>query len=105
MCSRRLEAKARTGASFLRAAMGETRSTHIADLTQLNITARNGLWRASLDEVFAIINDALKAPPSEAATARALAPVATAATPSPPAPPPRHPHPCAPPLHPPPPPH
>src|SRR3546814_8001438 len=49
--NRRLEAKARTGASFLRAAMGETRSTHIADLTQLNITARNGLWRESLKEI------------------------------------------------------
>src|SRR3546814_19381125 len=60
--------------------MGETRSTHIADLTQLNITARNGLWRESLDEVFAIINDALKAPPSEAEIARELDNVETAAT-------------------------
>jgi zinc protease len=78
--NRRLEAKAREGASFLRAAMGETRSTHIADLTQLNITARNGHWREALNEVFAIINDALRAPPSEAEIAREIDNVETAAT-------------------------
>lgn len=78
--NRRLEAKAREGASFLRAAMGETRSTHIADLTQLNITARNGLWQESLNEVFAILNDALRAPPSETEIARELDNVETAAT-------------------------
>ncbi|PWG03148.1 M16 family metallopeptidase [Sphingosinicella humi] len=78
--NRRLETKAREGASFLRAATGETRSTHIADLTQLNITARNGHWQEALNEVFAIINDALRAPPSEAEIAREIDNVETAAT-------------------------
>ncbi|QPQ54874.1 insulinase family protein [Allosphingosinicella flava] len=71
--NRRLEAHARSGkAAYVGAGVGNARSTNIADTTQLNITAREGQWRESLNQSFAIIADALRAPPSEAEIAREL---------------------------------
>ena len=70
--NRRLEAKARTGAAYVSAGMGEARTTHVADITQLSITAREGKWKEALGENFAIISDALRSPPSEAEIEREL---------------------------------
>jgi zinc protease len=70
--NRRLEAKARTGAAYVSAGVGEDRSTNVADMTQLSITAREGKWQEALGENFAIISDALRAPPSAAEIAREL---------------------------------
>ncbi|HEX8534608.1 MAG TPA: insulinase family protein, partial [Allosphingosinicella sp.] len=70
--NRRLEAKARTGASYVGAGVNETRSTNVADMTQLSITAREGKWQEAMAETFAIIADALRAPPSQAEIAREL---------------------------------
>ena len=70
--NRRLEAKARAGASYVSAAIGEDRSRNVANLTQLSVTAREGKWQDALAENFAIIADALRAPPSEAEISREL---------------------------------
>ena len=70
--NRRLEAKARTGAAYVGAGVGEDRSVNVADLTQLSITAREGKWQDALSESFAIVSDALRAPPSQAEIAREL---------------------------------
>ena len=70
--NRRLEAKARGEASFVGAGFGQSRSPHIADMTQLSITAKEGKWREALVEVFAILGDALRAPPSQAELDREL---------------------------------
>ncbi|HST35851.1 MAG TPA: insulinase family protein [Allosphingosinicella sp.] len=70
--SRRLEAHARGQSAFLGAGLGLVRSRNVADWTSLSITARNGSWREAMLEAFAIIGDALQAPPSEAEIAREL---------------------------------
>jgi zinc protease len=77
--NRRLEAKARGEADYVSAAVGEDRSTNIADMTQMSITARDGRWREALNQSFAILNDALRAPPSEAEIAREMRNLKTAA--------------------------
>jgi zinc protease len=77
--NRRLEAKARTGADYVSAAVGENRSTNIADMTQMSITAREGRWREALNQSFAILSDALRAPPSQAEIARELTNLKTSA--------------------------
>jgi len=70
--NRRIEARARTGAAYVGAAVGESRSTHVADVTQLSLTAKEGRWSEALNEAFAIVNDALRAPPSAAEIEREL---------------------------------
>ena len=70
--NRRIEAKARTGAAYVSAGLGESRLTHVADMTQLSITARDGKWQDAMGENFAIISDALRAPPSPAEIDREL---------------------------------
>jgi zinc protease len=77
--NRRLEAKARTGADYVSAAVSENRSTNIADTTQLSLNAREGRWQGGLSQAFAIVADALRAPPSQAEIARELANLKTAA--------------------------
>ncbi len=77
--NRRLEAKARTGADYVSAAVGENRSANIADMTQMSITAREGRWREALNGSFAILRDALRAPPSQAEIARELTNLKTSA--------------------------
>lgn len=70
--NRRLEAKARRDAAFVSARVGESRSRNIVDTTQLSITAKEGRWREALSESFAIISDAMRAPPSQAEISREL---------------------------------
>ncbi|HEY1146910.1 MAG TPA: pitrilysin family protein, partial [Allosphingosinicella sp.] len=78
--NRRLEAKARGEAAFVNAAISEDKQARIADITQLSVTAQNGQWRDALAQSFAIITDALRAPPSTTEIARELANLRTAAT-------------------------
>ncbi|HEX8215396.1 MAG TPA: insulinase family protein [Allosphingosinicella sp.] len=70
--NRRLEAKARGEAPYVSAAVGESRARNIADVTSLSVTAKDGRWRESLSEVFAIISDAMRSPPSQAEIGREL---------------------------------
>lgn len=70
--NRRFEARARGEAPFLSAAVGQSRSTNIADTTQLSITAREGRWREALEATFAILADARAAPPAASEIAREL---------------------------------
>src|SRR3712207_2571992 len=77
--NRRLEAKARTGAAYVAARVGETRSTNVADMTQVTVTGREGKWQEALSESFAIIADALRAPPSQAEITRELQNLRTSA--------------------------
>jgi zinc protease len=77
--NRRLEAKARAGASYVSAAVGDDRTRNVADITQLAVTAREGKWQEALAENFAIIADALRSPPSEAEISRELQNLRTSA--------------------------
>ncbi len=70
--NRRLEAHARGPSAFIGAGVGTSRTRGLANVTTLSITAREGQWRPALDESFAIIGDALRAPPSEAEIAREI---------------------------------
>jgi zinc protease len=70
--NRRLEAKARADASFIGAGVSIDRTRNVGETTQLSITVRDGRWRDALNENFAIVRDALRAPPSPAEIAREL---------------------------------
>jgi len=71
--NRRLEAHARGASAFLSAGTGVTRQRSAATWTGLSVTARGNAWREALNEAYAIVGDALRAPPSEAEIARELA--------------------------------
>lgn len=77
--NRRLEAHARGQSAFIAAQVGVSRQRAIANITGLNITARDGRWREGLTEAFAIIGDALRAPPSEIEIAREISNLRTGA--------------------------
>jgi zinc protease len=77
--NRRLEAKARGEADYVSAAVSENRSTNVADVTQVSITAREGKWQEALAQNFAIISDALRAPPSAAEIEREMRNLKTSA--------------------------
>lgn len=62
--NRRLEAKARGDTAFLNAQVQADESRNIADYTQLSVMAKEGKWREALSEAYAILADALRAPPS-----------------------------------------
>lgn len=70
--NRRLEAHARGESAFLNANVDASRSRNIAYATQLSVVARNENWRPALEESFAILADALRAPPSAAEIDREL---------------------------------
>ncbi|MGZ8998553.1 MAG: M16 family metallopeptidase, partial [Allosphingosinicella sp.] len=70
--NRRLEARARGQADFINSSVGVSRSRGIADATQLAIAVRDDRWRPALEQSFAIIGDALRAPPSLAEINREL---------------------------------
>ena len=70
--NRRLEARARQEAAFVSSSVGVGRSPDVANSTSLSVTARDGRWREALAETFAIVRDALRAPPSETEIAREL---------------------------------
>lgn len=62
--NRRLEAHARGESAFVNAAVGVSRQRASADTTSLTVAARDGRWREALAEAFAILGDAVAAPPS-----------------------------------------
>jgi zinc protease len=78
--NRRLEAHARGQSAFIGASIGVARTRSIADSTQLSLVARDGEWRRALNESFAIIGDALRAPPSATEIQRELHNLRTGAT-------------------------
>jgi zinc protease len=78
--NRRLEAKARADASFTGAGINQREQTHVADMTTLYVSPRDGKWREALAESFAIIADAIHTPPSQAEIARELQNLHIAAT-------------------------
>ncbi|MDB5668900.1 MAG: insulinase family protein [Alphaproteobacteria bacterium] len=77
--NRRLERHARGESAFISAGVGVNRNRGTAEITQLAITARNGQWREAMRETFAIVADALRAPPSAAEIERELTNIRTAA--------------------------
>jgi zinc protease len=76
--NRRLERHARGESAFISAGVGIQSSRESAALTTLGLSARAGRWEAALTEAFAIIADALRAPPSAAEVERELANYRTA---------------------------
>ncbi|HYG48496.1 MAG TPA: insulinase family protein [Allosphingosinicella sp.] len=76
--NRRLEAKARGESSFLNAQVQVENSVNIADYTQLSVMAKEGRWQEALREAYAILADALKAPPSAAEIGREMENIRTA---------------------------
>jgi zinc protease len=76
--NRRLEAKARGEAAFLNAQVQADQSVNVADYTQMSVMAKEGRWQEALREAYAILADALKAPPSEAEIGRELENIRTA---------------------------
>ena len=62
--NRRMEAHARGPSAFVGGGVGAGRSRSIANTTSLSLYARDGNWRGALTEAYAIIGDALRAPPS-----------------------------------------
>ncbi len=62
--NRRLEAHARSESAFINAAIGVSRMRSIANTTTLAVNARDRRWREALAEAFAILGDAIAAPPS-----------------------------------------
>jgi zinc protease len=76
--NRRLEAHARGNSAFIGGGVGTSRSRSIANATSLSLYARGGDWRGSLTEAYAIIGDALRAPPSREEIARELENIRTA---------------------------
>jgi zinc protease len=76
--NRRLEAHARGSSAFIGGGVGTSRSRSIANATSLSLYARDGDWRGSLTEAYAIIGDALRAPPSREEIERELRNIRTA---------------------------
>jgi zinc protease len=77
--NRRLEAHARGASAFVGGAVDTSRSRSIANTTSLSLFARDGDWRGALTEAYAIIGDALRAPPSADEIQRELSNIRTAA--------------------------
>jgi zinc protease len=63
--SRRLNRKARDGASFLGARAGYGEQRHIADMTTIGISPKAGQWDKALAETYAILADAVATLPSQ----------------------------------------
>ena len=78
--NRRLEAHARRDSAYIGASLGIARTRGVADSTQLSLVARDGNWRAGLAQTYAILGDALRAPPSAAEIERELQNIRTNAT-------------------------
>jgi len=62
--NRRLETRARTGASFLMAQVDQQDVSRSADATFVSVTPLTGDWRKAVADVRAVIADALAHPPS-----------------------------------------
>ena len=78
--NRRLEAHARGQSAFIDASIGRSRARAIADTTTLSVSARGGDWRPALEQSFAILADALRAPPSAEEIAREISNIRTSAS-------------------------
>ncbi|MEA3054258.1 MAG: zinc protease [Sphingomonadales bacterium] len=76
--NRRLEAKARGEAAFLNAQVQADESVNVADYTQMSVMAKEGRWQEALRQAYAILADALKAPPSAAEISREIENIRTA---------------------------
>ncbi len=77
--NRRLEAHARGTSAFVGGAVDTSRSRHIVNTTSMSLFARDGDWRGALTEAYAIVGDALRAPPSAEEIQRELSNIRTAA--------------------------
>lgn len=77
--NRRLEAHARGTSAFVGGAVDSSRSRNIANTTSMSLFARDGDWRGALTEAYAIVGDALRAPPSVEEIQRELSNIRTAA--------------------------
>ena len=78
--NRRLEAHARGESAFLNAAVDAGRSRNVAHATQLSVVARDENWRPALEQSFAILADALRAPPSASEIDREIRNLRTSVT-------------------------
>ena len=76
--NRRLEAKARGESAFLNAQVQADNEVNVADYTQMSVMAKEGRWQEALKEAYAILADALKAPPSQTEIDRELENIRTA---------------------------
>lgn len=76
--NRRLEAKARGESAFLNAQVQADNEVNIADYTQMSVMAKEGRWQQALEEAYAILADALKAPPSQTEIDREMENIRTA---------------------------
>lgn len=77
--NRRLEAHARGASAFVGGAVDTSRARSIANTTSMSLFARDGNWRGALTEAYAIVGDALRAPPSPEEIQRELSNFRTAA--------------------------
>jgi zinc protease len=77
--NRRLEAHARGTSAFVGGAVDSNRSRNIANTTSMSLFARDGDWRGALTEAYAIVGDALRAPPSVDEIQREIANIRNAA--------------------------
>ena len=71
--NRRLEAAARAGGSYLYAAVEREKTSRSADSTFVSITPLGDDWEAALQDVRAVIADAIASPPSQAEIDREVA--------------------------------
>ncbi len=71
--NRRLETRARVGASYIAAQIGQENDNRSIDGTFVQITPIDGDWRRALHDVRAVIADALASPPSTEEIAREIA--------------------------------
>ena len=78
--NRRLEAHARAESAYLNASIDSSRSRNVVHATQLSVVARDSNWRPALEQSFAIVADALRAPPSAAEIDREIRNLRTAVT-------------------------
>jgi len=78
--NRRLEAHARGQSAFISSGVSVSRARGIANATSLNVAARGGDWKKALDESWAILLDALRAPPSAEEISRELSNIRASAS-------------------------
>jgi zinc protease len=71
--NRRLEARARAGASYLTASVNQQNESRSVDGTFVSIQPIDGNWQAALHDVRAVIADALATPPTPEEIAREVA--------------------------------
>ncbi|HEU0100235.1 MAG TPA: insulinase family protein [Allosphingosinicella sp.] len=76
--NRRLEAKARGESAFLNAQVQADNDVNVADYTQMSVMAKEGRWQEALKEAYAILADALGAPPSRTEIDREMENIRTA---------------------------